>query len=76
MLPDPLKLFDSRKVRLVIKYADKDITKDLSGSILSLTYTSNASGEADSIELSVEDRDGKWQSVWYPQTRENPDGKK
>lgn len=44
-----------------------DITNDISGDIISLTYTDVESGEADTISLSVHDRDGKWIGPWYPE---------
>ena len=68
---DPFKLFEGRRAGLIITYNDKDISVDASNGVISMTYTSNASGEVDSIELSLEDRDGKWQGEWYPQARKH-----
>jgi phage protein D len=45
-----------------------DVTEDVSPDLIDFTYVDKASDEADSIELNVHDRDGKWIGPWYPET--------
>lgn len=51
----------------VLTYNKRDITADLTPFKVSVTYTDNLDGdEADSIELALEDTDGRWWGSWYP----------
>ncbi len=50
-----------------ILYNSKDITRDISDHLISLSYVDKVQGESDEIELEVEDKDGLWQNEWYPQ---------
>lgn len=51
----------------IVTYNGRDISVDISPFIMSLTYTDNLDGEeADSLELSLEDTDGRWINAWYP----------
>lgn len=51
----------------VLTYNKHDITTDLTPFKLSVSYTDNLDGdESDSIELSLEDTDGRWWDAWYP----------
>jgi len=52
--------------RFTVQYAQKDITSDLSASLLSLTYTDYLTGQSDELELELEDVDGRWRGSWYP----------
>jgi phage protein D len=49
-----------------IIYNNKNITKDVSDYLLSLTYSDKAQGESDEIELEFHDKDLLWQNDWYP----------
>ena len=40
----------------------------MSGYQKDVTYTDPASGEADSIDVSIHDRGGKWIGPWFPET--------
>ena len=51
----------------VIKYANKDITADISPYMLELTYTDALEGESDTVDLQLEDVDGRWINAWYPE---------
>lgn len=54
------------KPTYTIVYNSKNITAVISESLISLTYTDKVTGEADEIEIILEDKDGKWQNEWYP----------
>lgn len=49
-----------------ILYNKKNITKDISDHLLSISYTDKVTGETDELEIVVEDTDGLWQNAWYP----------
>lgn len=50
-----------------VLYNGKDISVDISHSLISMTYEDKVSGEADELEITLEDKMGRWQNEWYPQ---------
>jgi phage protein D len=51
----------------VLTYNGRDITADLTPYQLSVTYTDNLAGtESDSLDLHLEDADGRWCDAWFP----------
>lgn len=57
----------ARISNLNIIYKGKDISKDISASLINFTYTDNEQGKADEIELLLENKKGLWSSSWYPE---------
>lgn len=57
----------ARSVHLVIKYQKVDISNDIRKHILGLTYTDNATGSADDLDITLEDKEGLWHGSWVPQ---------
>lgn len=55
-----------RQIRGIITYNDKDISASLGPYLKAISYRDNMSGEADDLELTLEDRAGLWQSDWFP----------
>lgn len=55
-----------RMVILNLIYEGTDISKDIAPYLLSFTYTDKASGEADDIQIALEDKDTKWLGNWFP----------
>lgn len=55
-----------RKALLNVSYDGLDITADIAGMVKSFSCTDNASDKADDIELTMEDRDGRWHGSWFP----------
>lgn len=49
-----------------ILYNGKNITKDISENIISITYTDKEEGESDELEISIEDSEGLWLDEWFP----------
>ena len=49
-----------------ILYNGIDITKDVSDDLISLSYTDNAEGKSDDIQLVLDDTAGLWANGWYP----------
>lgn len=50
----------------VIRYEQKDITNDLTPYVRAVTYTDYLSGQSDTLEVELEDVDGRWLDTWYP----------
>lgn len=47
-------------------YKGIDISGELSPHLISCTYTDKVHGEADEIEIKVQDKDGLWRGPWCP----------
>ena len=58
---------DVPKPAFKLTYENKDITKDISPMLVSLSYTDALENESDSIDITVENASGKWIDDWYPQ---------
>lgn len=50
----------------VVKYAGKNITEDITDSLISLTYTDAEENESDEITFTLADPLGLWRDAWYP----------
>lgn len=55
-----------RSARLQVIYKKTDISADLRPHLLNWTYTDNLSGQADDLQLTLEDVDGRWRGSWMP----------
>lgn len=53
--------------RFALIYQGVDISSEIDPMTLSVTYTDNGHGEADEIDVTVQDRDGRWQGAWKPE---------
>lgn len=58
---------EARRISAIIKYNNKDISVDISKYLKSISYTDNLSGEADDLQITLEDKAGIWQSTWIPE---------
>ena len=58
---------EARRILTIIKYNNKDISVDISKYLKSISYTDNLSGEADDLQITLEDKAGLWQSTWMPE---------
>ena len=56
----------ARSAEVVIVYEGKDISRDIAPYLVSFSYTDNASGKADDISVTLEDREGRWRDPWFP----------
>ncbi|MDD0973798.1 phage late control D family protein [Pseudomonas fontis] len=54
------------EARFVLSYQHRNITHDISQHLLSLTYSDFLSGQADSLDIELEDTESKWIDAWYP----------
>ena len=58
---------EARKAYLEIKYDSADISKHIESYVLGWTFTDNLSGQADDLQLTLQDRDQLWIKDWLPQ---------
>lgn len=49
-------------------YQGVDISSELDPMTTSISYTDKAHGEIDEIDVTVQDKDGRWKGSWYPET--------
>jgi len=49
-----------------VRYAQKDVTRELAAHLIALTYTDYLTDQSDELELELEDVDGRWRNAWYP----------
>jgi phage protein D len=54
------------EARFVLTYQQRNITRNISEHLLSLTYMDFLFGQADSLDVELEDSEGKWRDAWYP----------
>lgn len=65
MSPDQSKEY-ARRVQLHVTIGGHDATGALMPSLLELSFTDNATGKADEVQLELHDREGHWNSDWKP----------
>lgn len=57
----------ARRAAVEVAFDGVNITKSIAPYLLSLTYTDSEEGEADDLQLKLQDRDGIWQEKWLGQ---------
>lgn len=57
----------SRRAFVQVNINAADITGDIAGDVLSISYTDNAAQDADDIAISLQNRSKTWLYDWYPQ---------
>lgn len=64
----PLKAYNYSMIEtsIIITYEGKDISRDIAPMLLSFSYTDNSGGNADDLNISLEDRKSVWLSSWTP----------
>ena len=56
----------AKRLSATVLYNKTDISVDLASHLKGLSYTDNMSGEADTLDLTLEDKEGMWQNAWFP----------
>lgn len=64
-----------RKVGTTIKFNGSNVTTTLADYLESMTYEDVASGSSDSLEITLQDINGKWLDAWYPTKGDTVSGK-
>ena len=59
-------LQEPRSTEIKLIYEGADISRDIAPYLLSFAYDDKSSGEADDLQLTLEDKDGQWRDPWYP----------
>ncbi|MBJ6362093.1 phage late control D family protein [Paenibacillus sp. GCM10012307] len=54
-----------RRAEIELIYEGKNISRDISPYLVSLSFTDNT-GKADDLQIVLEDREGKWSNPWLP----------
>ena len=63
----------ARRATIDIDYEHVNISDSINGSMVSFSYTDVASGETDSVSLSLQDRERKWMGSWAPRKGDHVD---
>jgi len=58
---------NTRRARLQLIYENKDITQDLQQYLVGWTFTDNLSGQADDLQITLEDKGRRWMGRWMPE---------
>lgn len=58
----------ARTAHLQVTYEGVDISADLRPHLLAWTHTDNLSGQADDLQISLEDKNHLWSGPWLPDT--------
>lgn len=56
----------ARRIKPTVLYNNKDISEDITPYLKSISYTDNMGGEADDLQITLEDREGLWSGDWLP----------
>ncbi|WP_312117959.1 phage late control D family protein [Brevibacillus reuszeri] len=59
---------NTRRTHLQLTYNKTDITADLEPHLVSWSYTDNLSGQADDLQITLEDTAHRWIGPWAPDT--------
>lgn len=57
----------TRRAEIGVSYEHVDISSDIRDSVSLMSYVDVASGESDSLSLTIQDRERKWMGGWMPQ---------
>lgn len=60
----------ARRVEIAVAFAGVDVTADIKPYLLSLIYTDNEEGEADDLQIVLQDREGLWLENWLEEAVE------
>ena len=60
------EIYYARRAELQLKYEKKDISADLAPHLVGFSYTDHASGKADDLQITLDDREGLWRGAWFP----------
>ncbi len=58
---------EARRVEVALTYNHVSVDEDIARFLLSLTYTDHSSGQADDLQITLEDREQIWARDWVPE---------
>ncbi len=56
----------ARRVSLAVSIDGVDVAGDFAPYLLNFSYADNASGKADEVQLTLQNRDGRFSGEWMP----------
>ena len=56
----------ARRTKLEVLYNGANISVAIERHLTNFTYTDNASGKADDLSITLEDRERRWMGPWFP----------
>lgn len=59
-----------RRTKVKVSLNGVDISSDVSGDTLSLTFTDSAEEHADNVDFQIQNREKKWLKGWFPEKRD------
>ena len=65
-----------RKCYITVEYDGKNITREISTTLIDFTYNDKASGEADDVDILLSDIGQRWITDWYPKLRKKEEAVK
>ena len=63
----------ARRTEIQLYFKGKDITKEMSKYLLSLSFTDKEEDETDDISISLDDREGQWMNDWLNTSKLAPE---
>lgn len=54
----------ARRARVQLAFDGIDVSKEISKDLISLRYTDSEEDEADDLQITLHDRDGRWMNAW------------
>ncbi|MFH5187105.1 phage late control D family protein [Paenibacillus sp. TAB 01] len=55
---------NGRRAAVQLLYEDTDVSTEISGYLLDLSYSDNGTGKVDDLQITIEDRSQLWQGDW------------
>lgn len=56
----------ARRAEITLLYDGVDISRDIAPFLTSMTYTDNAHGKSDDLQIALMDKEGLWRDPWFP----------
>ena len=60
------EIVSAPKPKWLVRYENADVSDELQSMITSVEYTDHRTGTADELQLTLEDREGRWREGWFP----------
>ncbi len=57
---------EARRAYISLVYEGVNISRDIHSFLLDFSFTDNAHGKSDDLQITLEDREGLWRGAWFP----------
>jgi len=58
---------NARRAGIKLFYNGVDISRDIAPFLLNFSYTDQAHGKSDDLQVTLQDREGNWRDPWFPE---------